>query len=85
MAPLILSAGHNHHWSDCTRLVEEHACQELWCSMTGSKDHCDRMLNHGLLDGTPCGKKKLDPTPYFRYKCGIFSVDIGSPKFAGRP
>nr|CAH8859875.1 unnamed protein product [Trichobilharzia regenti] len=112
MAPLILSAGHNHHWSDCTRLVlqnglesqkftclhdfpifkreyitsdlpgwkwsldqqcfvisgsnvsrhcpgvEEHACQELWCSMTGSKDHCDRMLNHGLLDGTPCGKKK---------------------------
>ncbi|CAH8533306.1 unnamed protein product [Schistosoma turkestanicum] len=112
MAPLILSAGHNHHWSDCTRLVlqkgletqkftclqdfpifkqeylsfnlpgwqwsldqqcfvisgsnisqhcpgvDEFACQELWCSISGSKDHCDKMLNHGLLDGTPCGKKK---------------------------
>ncbi|CAH8596375.1 unnamed protein product [Schistosoma margrebowiei] len=112
MAPLILSAGHNHHWSDCTRLVlqngletqkftclqdfpifkqeymsfdlpgwqwsldqqcfvisgsnisqhcpgvGEYACQELWCSMSGSKDHCDKMLNHGLLDGTPCGEKK---------------------------
>ncbi|XP_018652693.1 ADAMTS14 peptidase (M12 family) [Schistosoma mansoni] len=38
--------------------VGEYACQELWCSMTGSKDHCDKMLNHGLLDGTPCGEKK---------------------------
>ncbi|KAK4468219.1 hypothetical protein MN116_008376 [Schistosoma mekongi] len=112
MAPLILSSGHNHHWSDCTRLVlqnglqtqkftclqdfpifkheylsfdlpgwhwsldqqcfvisgsnmsrhcpgvEEYACQELWCSVSGSKDHCDKMLNHGLLDGTPCGINK---------------------------
>ncbi|THD26707.1 A disintegrin and metalloproteinase with thrombospondin motifs 3 [Fasciola hepatica] len=112
MAPLILSASHNHHWSDCTRLVlqaglssrkfgclrdypveedhlklheasgkywdlnqqcnvlsgsnasrhcpgvEEHACQELWCSVTGSADQCDRMLNHGLLDGTECGLGK---------------------------
>ncbi|VDP88824.1 unnamed protein product [Echinostoma caproni] len=124
MAPLILSASHNHHWSDCTRLVlkaglrilhvpflacssshkfdclqdypveedrfalreafgkhwnldqqchvlsgsntsrhcpgvEEHACQELWCSVTGSVDQCDRMLNHGLLDGTECGQGKM--------------------------
>ncbi|VDQ08515.1 unnamed protein product [Trichobilharzia regenti] len=28
---------------------------------------------------------QLDSTLYFRYKYGIFSVDIGSPKFAGRP
>lgn len=27
--------------------------------MSGSKDHCDKMLNHGLLDGTPCGEKKV--------------------------
>ncbi|KAF8564000.1 hypothetical protein P879_07696 [Paragonimus westermani] len=113
MAPLILSASHNHHWSDCTRLVlkaainsqkftcledypiderkfalreppgrywnldeqchvltgsnvsrhcpgvEEHTCQELWCSITGSIDQCDRMLNHGLLDGTTCDPGKV--------------------------
>ncbi|VDP47634.1 unnamed protein product [Schistosoma curassoni] len=130
MAPLILSAGHNHHWSDCTRLVlqngletqkftclqdfpifkqeymnfdlpgwqwsldqqcfvisgsnisqhcpgvGEYACQELWCSMSGSKDHCDKMLNHGLLDGTPCGEKKnedrLKSIDYREEQCSRF-------------
>ncbi|KAA3673236.1 a disintegrin and metalloproteinase with thrombospondin motifs 2 [Paragonimus westermani] len=38
--------------------VEEHTCQELWCSITGSIDQCDRMLNHGLLDGTSCDPGK---------------------------
>ncbi|CAL8081807.1 unnamed protein product [Calicophoron daubneyi] len=38
--------------------VGEFACQELWCSLSGAADSCDRMLNHGLLDGTPCGYAK---------------------------
>nr|CAH8865118.1 unnamed protein product [Trichobilharzia regenti] len=45
------------------------------------EDLC-KMMAGGFLNTSMC---LLDSPPYFWYKYGIFSVDIGSPKFAGQP